>query len=67
MTSGVPIIEHSERQNLLQMSETQRVHKYNDLRALQMLLANENNEDVLAFLEQHRERAQTEEMLEILQ
>lgn len=32
-----------------------------------MLLENENSEDVLAFLEQHRERAQTEELLEILQ
>jgi hypothetical protein len=39
------------------MSETQRVHKYNDLRALQMLLEKENSEDVLAFLELHRERA----------
>ena len=38
--SGVPIIEHAEAPNLLQMGETQRVHKYNDLRALQMLLEN---------------------------
>ena len=32
-----------------------------------MLLEKEDNEDVLAFLEQHRERARTEELLEILQ
>lgn len=32
-----------------------------------MLLEQENSEDVLAFLEQNRERAQTEELLEILQ
>ena len=32
-----------------------------------MLLENENSEDVLAFLDQHRERARTEELLEILQ
>lgn len=32
-----------------------------------MLLEKEDNEDVLAFLEQNRERAQTEELLEVLQ
>ena len=39
--TGVPIVQHNATNNILQMSEADRVDKYNDLKALHILLTTE--------------------------
>jgi hypothetical protein len=53
--SKVPILSHQG--NFTCLTEAERVDRYNDLKALQMLLYGEGDpDDVLAFLESERDR-----------
>lgn len=40
--TGVPILQHNAANNILQLSEADRVDKYNDLKALHILLTTDD-------------------------
>ena len=61
---GVPIVEHAHLQQMLNMAEADKVDRYNDMRALQLLLMDDeelgteasalSKEQILEFLAQKK-------------
>ena len=59
----VPVLMQGQMINHLQMSEADRVDKYNDIKALVKMLEGDQTEDVLQFLAREKERLFLTEIL----